>query len=61
MKGVSVGGARVSEVHANFLTAGPGATAADVHRLLGICQAAVTAAFGVRLVPELVLLGEFPS
>lgn len=61
MKGVGVGGARVSEVHANFLTAGPGATAADVHRLLGICQAAVKAAFGVNLVPELVLLGDFPS
>lgn len=61
MKGVRVGGARVSEVHANFLTAGPGATAADVHRLLGICQAAVNAAFGVNLVPELVLLGDFPS
>ena len=60
MKGVAVGGARVSEVHANFLTAGPGATAADVHRLLAICQAAVKAAFGVQLVPELVLLGDFP-
>ncbi len=61
MKGVAVGGARVSEVHANFLTAGPGATAADVHRLLHICQAAVKAAFGVELMPELVLLGDFAS
>ena len=61
MKGARVGGARVSDVHANFLTAGPGATAADVHRLLGRCQAAVAAVFGVRLVPELVLLGDFPS
>lgn len=61
MKGVSVGGARVSHVHANFLTAGPGATAADVYRLLGVCQQAVMAAFGVRLAPELVFLGDFPS
>ena len=61
MKGARIGGARVSEVHANFLTAGPGATAADVHRLLGVCQAAVQAAFGVQLVPELVLLGDFRS
>ena len=61
MKGVAVGGARVSEVHANFVTAGPGATAADVHRLLGICREAVSKAFGVELIPELVLLGEFPS
>ena len=61
MKGARVGGARVSEVHANFLTAGPGATAADVHGLLRRCQAAVTAAFGVKLVPEMILLGDFPS
>ena len=61
MKGARVGGARVSEVHANFLTAGPGATAADVHRLLGVCQAAVTAAFGVKLVPEMIFLGDFRS
>lgn len=61
MKGARIGGARVSEVHANFLTAGKDATAADVHRLLGTCQAAVMTAFGVRLVPELILLGDFPS
>ena len=61
MKGVSVGGARVSEVHANFVTAGPGARAEDVHRLLGVCREAVAAAFGVELIPELVLLGDFTS
>ena len=61
MKGARVGGARVSEVHANFLTAGPGATAADVHGLLQMCQAAVTVAFGVKLAPELIFLGDFPS
>jgi UDP-N-acetylmuramate dehydrogenase len=61
MKGVRIGGARVSEIHANFLTAENGATAADVHRLLETCQAAVMGAFGVRLVPELVFLGDFRS
>ncbi len=61
MKGVAVGGARVSEVHANFLSADPGATAADVHRLLGVCAEAVKRVFGVTLVPEIVLLGDFPS
>ncbi|MDE2971284.1 MAG: UDP-N-acetylmuramate dehydrogenase [Acidobacteriota bacterium] len=61
MKGARVGGARVSEIHANFLTAAPGATAADVHELLGRCQAAVAAAFGVELAPEMILLGDFPS
>ena len=61
MKGVAIGGARVSEVHANFLGAGAGATAGDVHRLLGVCREAVAATFGVKLVPELVLLGDFSS
>ena len=61
MKGARVGGARVSEIHANFLTAAPGATAADVHELLGRCRAAVAAAFGVELAPEMILLGDFPS
>lgn len=61
LKGVSVGGARVSEVHANFLTTGPDATARDVHQLLGICRDAVAAAFGIELVRELIFLGEFPS
>lgn len=61
LKGASVGGARVSEVHANFLTTRPGATALDVHRLLGICRDAVAAAFAVELTPELIFLGDFPS
>ena len=61
LKGVSIGGARVSEVHANFLTTGPGATASDVHRLLELCRDAVAAAFGIVLVPELILLGDLPS
>ena len=61
LKGASVGGARVSEVHANFLTAAAGTRARDVHRLIGVCREAVAAAFGVELVPELMLLGDFPS
>lgn len=61
LKGTSVGAARVSGVHANFLTAGPGATARDVHRLLGLCRDEVAAVFGVELVPELILLGDFAS
>ena len=61
LKGASVGAARVSEVHANFLTAGPGATARDVYRLLRACRDEVAAVFGVELVPELIFLGDFAS
>ncbi len=58
MKGRSVGGVRVSEVHANFLVAGPGARAADYRELLGRCRDAVEARFDVRLEPEIVEIGD---
>ena len=48
----------VSEKHANFFVAEPGARAADVHALVDACvQARVEAATGVRLEPELQLVG----
>jgi UDP-N-acetylmuramate dehydrogenase len=56
-KGLGVGGAVVSEKHANFFQAGPDATAADVRGLVREVQARVAAASGVRLVPELHLVG----
>jgi UDP-N-acetylmuramate dehydrogenase len=56
-KGLRVGGAVVSEKHANFFQAEPGASADDVHRLVGIVRARVAAATGVTLQPELVMVG----
>ena len=56
-KGLRVGGAVVSEKHANFFEAEPGATAADVHRLVVEVGNRVEAATGVRLVPELQMVG----
>ena len=59
LKGRRVGGAEVSERHANFIVARTGATASDVHRLLALVQSAVLASTGVLLVPEVRLLGPF--
>ncbi len=57
LKGLQVGGAVVSEKHANFFAASPGARASDVLALIHLVQERVAAATGVRLVPELQLVG----
>lgn len=57
LKGLRVGGARVSEKHANFFQAGPGSTASDVHALIMEVIRRVEEATGIRLVPELSLVG----
>ncbi|MDQ3916240.1 MAG: UDP-N-acetylmuramate dehydrogenase [Actinomycetota bacterium] len=59
LKGFSVGGARVSEMHANFFVAGIGATAQDVFDLVHTVRAKVQAAFGVELEPEVRFAGAF--
>jgi UDP-N-acetylmuramate dehydrogenase len=58
-KGLSVGGAAVSAKHANFIVAGPGATAEDVRRLIGLVQDRVEQRFGLTLEPEVQLVGDF--
>ncbi|MEM8739179.1 MAG: UDP-N-acetylmuramate dehydrogenase [Planctomycetota bacterium] len=56
LKGFSVGGAGVSEVHANFVVAQPGrATSADVLAVIGHVEAVVREKFGVALERELVV------
>ncbi len=57
LKGLSVGGASVSDKHANFFQAGPDATAADVRALVREVQARVADASGVCLEPELRMVG----
>jgi len=59
MKGHRAGAAEVSDKHANFFLARPGATAQDVYRLLVEVQAAVLARCGVLLMPEVRLIGRF--
>jgi UDP-N-acetylmuramate dehydrogenase len=56
-KGLRVGGARVSEKHANFIVADPGASAADVWTLVERVREAVEARSGIRLETEVQLLG----
>jgi UDP-N-acetylmuramate dehydrogenase len=58
-KGMAVGGARISDVHANFIVAADGARAADVYTLINRIQRMVADATGVTLEPELKLIGEF--
>ncbi|CAN5845091.1 UDP-N-acetylmuramate dehydrogenase [soil metagenome] len=57
LKGHRVGGARISEKHANFITVEHGARAADVHLLIRHAQDRVRAVHGVDLATEVVLAG----
>jgi UDP-N-acetylmuramate dehydrogenase len=57
-KGLQVGGARVSEIHANYIVNTGEATAADVLTLIRKVNALVAEKFGVTLDPEVKLLGE---
>ncbi len=59
LKGTSVGGAAVSEVHANFIVNTGGATAADVLELVRIIRHTVREAHGIELEPEIRFLGSF--
>jgi UDP-N-acetylmuramate dehydrogenase len=61
LKGLRVGEASVSKLHANFFMAGEGATAQDVYDLVREVQATVHARFGIELEPELRFAGRFDS
>src|SRR5919199_2940378 len=57
LKGTRVGGAVVSEGHANYIVNEGGATAADVLRLIDIMRERVVQAFGVELELEVQIVG----
>ncbi len=57
LKGLRVGGASVSEKHAGFVVNDAGATAGDVLALIRLIQARVFEHSGVRLEPEVRILG----
>ncbi len=61
LKGAQEGQAQISAVHANFIINRGGATAADVVRLINRAQQAVWQQFGIRLEPEILLVGDWPS
>ena len=56
-KGLRVGGAVVSELHANFVLNGNHATGTDIFRLMELCRDIVFQKTGIRLEPEIKLLG----
>jgi UDP-N-acetylmuramate dehydrogenase len=58
-KGMSVGGARVSEVHANFIVATEDATANDVYTLIRRVQRRIKEEAGIELEPEVRFVGDF--
>ena len=59
LKGLQLGGARVSEQHANFIVNPQRqATAADIETLIEQVQAKVREQFGVELVREVRIVGE---
>ena len=59
MKGEGHGGARVSEVHANFIVAADGATAADVLVLIRRAMRRARDELGITLRTEVQLVGDF--
>ncbi len=59
LKGASIGRARVSTTHGNFIVNQGGASAADVRALIERCRTSVRERFGVELRDEIVYLGEF--
>jgi UDP-N-acetylmuramate dehydrogenase len=59
LKGRAIGGAMVSEKHANFIVNANGATASDVRALMTLVQQEVAKRYDVKLVPEVELVGEW--
>lgn len=60
LKGFSIGGAEVSEKHANFIINRGDATATDIEELIEHVRRSVTEAHGIELVHEVRIVGELP-
>ncbi len=58
LKGLSVGGAQVSPLHAGFIVNTGGATATDILELMRVVQNIVRDKFGVSLEPEVRIIGD---
>jgi UDP-N-acetylmuramate dehydrogenase len=59
LKGLAIGGARVSPAHGNFIVNDGTATARDIRDLITRCRDGVRARFDVELREEIVYLGNF--
>ena len=58
LKGLAIGGAAVSEKHANFIVNMGGATAADIEALIVLVQEKIELEHGVLLKPEVRIVGD---
>ena len=58
LKGLSVGGARVSPLHAGFIVNEGGATCTDIEQLMRLVQNTVEKETGVKLEPEVRIIGK---
>jgi UDP-N-acetylmuramate dehydrogenase len=58
LKGLQMGGAKVSEKHANFIVSDATATADDIENLILLVQQKVKLHHGVELVPEVHIVGD---
>jgi UDP-N-acetylmuramate dehydrogenase len=59
LKDVTIGGARVSPTHGNFIINDGTANASDIRQLIDQCRRTVMDRFGVELREEIVYLGDF--
>jgi UDP-N-acetylmuramate dehydrogenase len=59
MKGLRIGGAVVSEKHANFIVNDRSGTASDVRRLVELVRETVRRERGIELEPEIVFAGDW--
>jgi len=58
LRGLTVGGAQVSELHCGFIINKGGATATDILELMRLVQNTVNDKFGVMLEPEVRIIGD---
>jgi UDP-N-acetylmuramate dehydrogenase len=61
LKGYRIGGAEVSELHANFIINRGDATATDIFQLIDYVKQQVKDKWGVDLETEVKMMGEFPA
>ena len=59
LKGFRIGGAVVSEKHANFIVNDKGATAGDIDKIIKHIRETVLLKTGVELIPEVAYIGEW--
>ena len=59
LRGFRIGGAQISEKHCGFVINRGGATAQEIRTLMSEVSAKVEHQFGVRLEPEVKMIGEF--